>query len=256
MPSTERPNDLAVIAARKYQIFVSSTFTDLIEERRAVTEVILSMNHIPVGMELFEAGNEDQWSYIKNRIQEVDYYLVIVAERYGSTAPDGLSYTEMEYRYAEQNGVPVAALLLDHSTRSRWPRGKIDFENEEKLEGFRRLCQQRVVSYWSDIGSLTTKCQLALNGLFRRHRRAGWVSGEQAVSPQLASELARLSEENANLREQLSRYIQEERVSKDTERAAARLREPLATELEKHAVKFDAWKELFKNEAATKVISA
>jgi Domain of unknown function (DUF4062) len=79
---------------------------DLVDERRAVTEVILSMGHIPVGMELFEAGNEDQWSYIKNRILEVDYYLLIMAERYGSIGPGGISYTEMEYRYAIEPGGP------------------------------------------------------------------------------------------------------------------------------------------------------
>ncbi len=231
-------SDTVIGSARKYQIFLSSTFMDLNEERRAVTEVILSMNHIPVGMELFEAGNEDQWSYIKNRIMEVDYYVLIVAERYGSTGPDGLSYTEMEYRYAQENNVPVAALLLDEARRPHWPSGKIDFENRPKLEAFRSLCKQRMVAYWSDTGSLTTKCQLALNGLFRRHPRAGWVSGDQAVSSQLVSELARLSEENSKLREQLLRFSQETSVNKEIEQAAARLREPFKTEIERAARKY------------------
>jgi hypothetical protein len=47
--------DAMPVAPRKYQVFISSTFTDLIEERRSVTEVILGMGHVPVGMELFEA---------------------------------------------------------------------------------------------------------------------------------------------------------------------------------------------------------
>jgi hypothetical protein len=93
-------HSIGEISPKKYQIFISSTFEDLTEERRLVTEAILSMNHIPVGMELFAAGNEDQWTFIKNRIQESDYYIVIIAERYGSIGPKGISYTEMEYRYA------------------------------------------------------------------------------------------------------------------------------------------------------------
>ena len=42
---------------RKYQIFISSTYTDLIDERKYVQDVILSMNHFPVGMELFSAAS-------------------------------------------------------------------------------------------------------------------------------------------------------------------------------------------------------
>ncbi len=191
---------------KKFQIFISSTYSDLIEERRAVTESILGMNHIPVGMELFEASNEDQWTYIKNRIREIDYYIVIVAERYGSMGPDGISYTEMEYRFALESNIPIAAFLLHDSQRSNWPRDKVDFPNHEKINQFRLLCEQKVVAYWHDSGSLSSKCQLALGGLIRRYKRPGWVSGDLAVSPSVLSELARLSKENADLRELVSRY--------------------------------------------------
>ncbi|EOB9332781.1 DUF4062 domain-containing protein (plasmid) [Staphylococcus aureus] len=35
----------------KYQIFISSTYLDLIEERQAVVEAVLNSNNIPAGME-------------------------------------------------------------------------------------------------------------------------------------------------------------------------------------------------------------
>jgi hypothetical protein len=41
---------------KKFQIFVSSTFVDLEDERRAVIEAILDLGHIPIGMEAFQAG--------------------------------------------------------------------------------------------------------------------------------------------------------------------------------------------------------
>jgi hypothetical protein len=249
---SSRSND-----AKKYQIFVSSTFTDLIEERRAVTEVILSMGHIPVGMELFEAGNEDQWSYIKNRILEVDYYLLIVAERYGSAGPDGTSYTEMEYRYAVEQELPVAALLLDPARREQWPAGKIDFENRERLNAFRKLCQNRMVAYWSDAGTLTTRCQLALSGLFRRHPRAGWVSGDRAVSPQLASELARLSSENAELRFQLAQLQRDGTTSKELDVTVGRLIEPFLTEIQRASRRYPAtpYARMVKDQAVSQSLS-
>ena len=42
---------------KKIQVFISSTYTDLIEERQAAVEAILDAGHIPAGMELFKAGN-------------------------------------------------------------------------------------------------------------------------------------------------------------------------------------------------------
>jgi hypothetical protein len=206
-------------------------------------------------MELFEAGNEDQWSYIRNRINEVDYYLVIVAERYGSVGPDGLSYTEMEYRYAVENNVPVAALLLDSAQRRQWPSAKVDYENRDKLEAFRQLCQQKMVSYWSDVGTLTTKCQLALNGLVRRFPRTGWVSADQAVSPHVVSELARLSEENAKLRAEVAKYGESDRATKETERVVAILREPLVEDIKRLAEKFGGgYLELLNNPVMAEIL--
>jgi hypothetical protein len=44
----------------KYQVFVSSTYGDLRDEREQVIKAILEMGHIPVGMEMFSAGDESQ----------------------------------------------------------------------------------------------------------------------------------------------------------------------------------------------------
>ena len=49
----------------KYQVFVSSTYEDLIDERKEVTQAILEANCIPAGMELFPASNKSQWEFIK-----------------------------------------------------------------------------------------------------------------------------------------------------------------------------------------------
>lgn len=242
---------------RKFQVFVSSTYIDLIEERRAVTEVLLGMGHIPVGMELFEAGNEDQWTYIKNRILEIDYYILLVAERYGSLGSKGLSYTEMEYRYAVEKKVPVASLLLANESRSSWPRNKVDFENRHKLEAFRKLCQKKLVSYWSDSGSLASKCQLALNGLIRTFPRTGWVSADQVASPQLASELARLSEENARLRAELTIRTKAGDAN-EREYMISRLEASFSSTMMAYSDRFsrDIYKEICKNEAIMSRLSS
>lgn len=69
---------------KKYQVFVSSTYQDLQKERQEVMQALLELDCIPVGMELFPAADDDQWTLIKGLISDCDYYVLIVAGRYGS----------------------------------------------------------------------------------------------------------------------------------------------------------------------------
>ncbi|MER8646770.1 MULTISPECIES: DUF4062 domain-containing protein [unclassified Mesorhizobium] len=195
----------------KYQIFVSSTFEDLKEERRSVIEAILNMGHIPVGMEAFQASDDSQWDYITRRIDESDYYLVVVAERYGSELR-GKSYTQMEYEYAVKQKVPVAGLLLDTNTRKTWPSDKVEFEKKDKVEKFRRLCQKKTVKYWRGADDLGAKVQLALNELFRTKPRTGWVRADKVPSGSVLDELAKLSEERRSLQEQVDQLTADDKL--------------------------------------------
>ena len=78
---------------KRYQVFVSSTYADLREERQRVIQALMEMDCIPSGMELFPAADEEQWHFIRKVIDDCDYYLLIIGGRYGLT-PEGLSYTE------------------------------------------------------------------------------------------------------------------------------------------------------------------
>ncbi|MDH4442386.1 MAG: DUF4062 domain-containing protein [Rhizobium sp.] len=187
----------------KYQVFVSSTFIDLQDERRAAIEAILNMGHIPVGMEAFQASDDTQWDYIKRRIDESDYYIVIVGERYGSEQ-DGKSYTQMEYEYAVAQGVPVAGFLLDPVARKSWPSDKVEFEKREKVESFRALCQQKLVKFWKNADGLAGRVAMALGELMRQKPRTGWVRADTVPSSRVFDELAALSEEKRRLQEKLS----------------------------------------------------
>src|SRR5688572_18900890 len=95
---------------KRYQVFVSSTFTDLRGERQQVLMALLQMDCIPAGMELFPASDE-HWDFIRRVIEDCDYYLVFVAGRYGSTTTQGISFTEREFDHAFQIGIPILAFL-------------------------------------------------------------------------------------------------------------------------------------------------
>src|SRR2546422_8195734 len=86
--------------SKKYQVFISSTFRDLAQERQETMKAVLDLGHIPSGMEIFPAADVEQVEFIKKIVDECDYYVLIIGARYGSTDTEGVSFTEKEYDYA------------------------------------------------------------------------------------------------------------------------------------------------------------
>ena len=111
--------------SKRYQVFVSSTYDDLKEERSKVIQALLNINCIPCGMEYFPAADEDAWNCIERLIPECDYYVVIVAGKYGSIPPgQQKSFTHLEYELAVEKGVPVLGLL--HKTPAKLPHERCE----------------------------------------------------------------------------------------------------------------------------------
>lgn len=195
---------------KKYQIFLSSTFEDLRKERDAVSKAILELGDIPVGMEMFSAADENQWKLIKRQIDQSDYYIVLSAYRYGSMVGE-VSYTEREYDYAAEMGVPVLGFLIDPNTE--WPPNQMDNDPEvrKRLEAFKAKVRSRMVSFWTNADSLNGKVLAALSKEKNLNPRSGWARADNIAGPEvvaevarLSQEVARLSKENAALREKAS----------------------------------------------------
>lgn len=188
---------------RRYQVFVSSTYEDLEAERTEAIQALLELDCMPAGMELFPAANEQQWTWIKKIIDESDYYVVIVAGRYGSVHPDsGVSYTEMEYRYALEAGKPILAFL--HENPNLIPSGKCETDPEprEKLSAFRQLCEKKLCKYWEGPADLAAKISRGLTQLIKHEPSPGWIRADETNAGQ-ELELLRLRDENRALRERI-----------------------------------------------------
>jgi hypothetical protein len=187
----------------KYQIFVSSTYEDLKTERDRVIQGILEMGHIPVGMEMFSAADEEQWQIIARHIEESDYYVVIVAHRYGSL-DGGISFTRKEYEHAIRSGVPVIGFVID--PEASWPADRVDTAARatEGLKSFKQLVEKKPVGYWTNADDLYGKSSVALVKAMSAQPRIGWIRASSAVGPEVTAEISRLSAENAALRERLT----------------------------------------------------
>ena len=82
------------ILQKKYQVFISSTYVDLIEARAAATQCLLDNDCIPVGMEQFPASEMSQMEYIKKMLDNLWLLYLNIRWKYGSLDTDGIGFTE------------------------------------------------------------------------------------------------------------------------------------------------------------------
>lgn len=201
---------MANFSRKKLQVFVSSTHDDLVKERQAAVEAILTAGHIPAGMELFTAGDESQMEVIKQWIDESDVYLLILGGRYGSIESNtGKSYTQLEYEYAISKGIPFFACVInDAAIEARTKtsgRSVLEMDNPQKLREFRGTVLSKLCKFWDDFKDIKIAIAETLAHFSTRDNLIGWVRpNTQSNLPAIADEITRLSKENAELRSQIT----------------------------------------------------
>lgn len=189
---------------RKLQVFISSTYSDLIEERQAAVAAILKSGHIPAGMELFTAGDKSQKKTIERWIDESDVFMLILGGRYGSIEPTtGLSYTELEYDYAVSRGKPTFAVVIADSAleaRAKAKAGSIETTNQKKLTEFRAKVLTNISSFFSDPKDIKLCVHESLSDYSASPDLKGWLAAEEVPDTKsLQDEIKQLREENASL---------------------------------------------------------
>jgi hypothetical protein len=192
---------------KRYQVFVSSTYADLKEERRKVIQALIEMDCIPAGMELFPAADEDQFHFIKRVIDDCDYYLLIIGGRYGTLTAEGISYTEKEYDYAVSRELKVIALLHEDPGKIAFEKSEQDPALREKLEAFRkRVSTGRLVKTWKSVEELPSLVTVSLVHTMKTYSAVGWIRANKAASEDLLTEINDLRKQNAQLQEAAGKF--------------------------------------------------
>ncbi len=201
---------------KKLQVFVSSTYKDLMEERQAAVEAILDAGHIPAGMELFKAGNESQLKTIYKWIDESDVYMLILGGRYGSVAADvGKSYTQLEYEYALEKGIPVFAVVLSQEFLKKkiialGLEETIEHDAPEKYQSFKTLVMSKIIREVDDCKDIKISIHSTLNDFMNQYDLVGWVrNSNENDTIQLLRDNADLLKENNLLNTQIQELQRE-----------------------------------------------
>ncbi len=182
-----------ILDERRYQVFVSSTFRDLVLERQKVLQAILEVQAFPSGMELFPSADDEQWEFIKREIKSSDYYVLILAGKYGSLAIDGVSFTEKEYDFALEIKKPVLSFLFHDLNELKGSQLEQNADKRGKLEVFReKVMKGKLVNFYRNEDELRAHVLHSLQRSFQLKPAEGWVRARNARRIEDLEEVNRL----------------------------------------------------------------
>lgn len=194
-----------IMEDKKYQIFISSTYSDLRDARNKISETIFSLRHFPVSMDMLSPSDPDQQKTIHETITSSDYYILIIGHRYGSTNTQGISYTEQEYDHAKKQKIPILAFIRNRDLATTAQERDSNPELAIKLEKFiKKLKSDQIFQYWDTIDDLTKAVAAALPKAFRMVVRTGWIRSSNGDTHRILSEVTKLQGQVKDIASDLS----------------------------------------------------
>jgi hypothetical protein len=141
-------------------VFISSTYKDLLQHRRAVWEVLTKFDVNVRGMEQFGARTSGPLETCLAEVGQSDVYVGIIAFRLGSIdAESHQSFTELEYEHAVTLKKDILIYLADEDT-AIFPFSALDTDSKRKaqlLSFKKRLRDQHTVDKFSTAEDLAGK---------------------------------------------------------------------------------------------------
>lgn len=152
------------------QIFISSTYKDLIPHRESIWDMLLSLDLKISGMEKFGARPEKPLETCLKEVEKSDIFIGIIGMRYGSVDPiTGKSFTQLEYEKAVDLRLEVLIYMIDEKKALIRP-DSIDPENYLKLKDFKsKLSKSHTIDYFINEKDLVSKLKTKL---VDSHKRA------------------------------------------------------------------------------------
>jgi hypothetical protein len=173
---------------KKLQVFISSTYMDLQEERKAAIHAILLTKNIPTGMENFSSRDRKQMDIIKTEIENADIFMLILGGRYGSVPKDSeKSYIHQEYEYAKSQNKPIFTLrlsekYLDEKIKTGSSSSQVfEQKNTAQHQEFKsELTENTLCNTCEGLKDIDLEVFKSLNSIKEEHgdELKGWIKGD------------------------------------------------------------------------------
>jgi len=137
------------------KVFLSSTYVDLVEHRKAAHDALDQLGLHVIGMESFGARPEDSTTACLKEVEESDLFVGIYAHRYGYIPKDSdVSITEQEYNHAQKLGKPIFGFIVneDHA----WSPKHIEHDKKDKLNAFLSKVKKQPIEFFTTPDNLAS----------------------------------------------------------------------------------------------------
>jgi len=149
------------------KVFLSSTYLDLIEHRKAVVQALRTMDEEVGHMEVFGARDDEATTVSLEELDKCDVLVGVYAYRHG-TIPKGAktSVTEQEYIHAMSKKIPVLVFVVDES--HPWPPKSMD-KSLVKVKKFKsKATKEHTPDYFTSPDNLAHKVVSSIGRLAKK----------------------------------------------------------------------------------------
>ncbi|MCL4707809.1 DUF4062 domain-containing protein [bacterium] len=154
------------------KVFLSSTYNDLIEHRKAAHDALEQLGLHVIWMEAFGARPVESTKACLKEIEESELFVGIYAHRYGYI-PTGssISITEQEFDHAQKLGKPIFGFVIneDHP----WSPKHIEYDKKDKLNALLRKVKTQPVEFFTTPDNLAHNIASSVGHYLANHKPSG-----------------------------------------------------------------------------------
>jgi tetratricopeptide (TPR) repeat protein len=162
------------------KVFLSSTYVDLIEHRKAAHDALEQLGLHVIWMEAFGARPVESTKACLDEVAECELFVGIYAHRYGWIPTDQeFSITEQEFNHAQKLGKPIFGFVIhdDHP----WSPKHIEHEKKDKLNAFMSKVKTQPVEFFTTPDNLANNIASSVGHYLSEHQSP--ISNYQSPKP-------------------------------------------------------------------------
>lgn len=150
------------------KVFLSSTYIDLIEHRKAAHDALEQLGLHVIWMEAFGARPEESTKACLDEVAESDLFVGIYAHRYGYI-PDGkdVSITEQEFDHAQESEKPIFGFIVDDDYI--WHQKHWEHDKKAKLDAFLSKVKKQPVEFFTTSDNLAQNIASSVGHYLSEH---------------------------------------------------------------------------------------
>ncbi len=150
------------------KVFLSSTYNDLIEHRKAAHDALEQLGLHVIWMEAFGARPVESTKACLDEVEESELFVGIYAHRYGYI-PDGkdVSITEQEFDHAQKLGKPIFGFIINEE--HPWSPKHIEHGKKDKLNAFLSKVKKQPVEFFTTPDNLANNIASSVGRYLSEH---------------------------------------------------------------------------------------